>query len=206
MGPIGQWLGHLPFKQEKAGRNRLGSLRGRLTGGRRPHKPGNSGSSPLRATKASRAPWPVTDGKARYSSVGCRSTAGRGPVKAAIGVRIPAPERKVHGDVAQLASALSCHGRGYGFESRRHRERIAQIPVVKRRSFQNTNLASRVRILPGILSANLILFGGVSHIRPEGKGKKNKVCFLPGWRSGSASLLQSESGGSIPSLGTAAMV
>ena len=29
-GPIGQWLGHLPFKQEKAGRNRLGSLRSGL--------------------------------------------------------------------------------------------------------------------------------------------------------------------------------
>ena len=28
-GPIGQWLGRLPFKQEKAGRNRLGSLRSR---------------------------------------------------------------------------------------------------------------------------------------------------------------------------------
>jgi hypothetical protein len=27
-GPIGQWLGHLPFKQEKTGRNRLGLLRG----------------------------------------------------------------------------------------------------------------------------------------------------------------------------------
>lgn len=26
-GPIGQWLGHLPFKQEKTGRNRLGSQR-----------------------------------------------------------------------------------------------------------------------------------------------------------------------------------
>ncbi len=82
--------------------------------------------------------------------IGCRSTAGRCPVKAAIGVRIPAPERKVQGDVAQPVSALPCQGRGYGFESRRHRERIAQVPVVKRRSFQTTNLASQVRILPGI--------------------------------------------------------
>jgi hypothetical protein len=80
--------------------------------------------------------------------IGCRSTAGRCPVKAAIGVRIPAPEREVHGDVAQPVSALPRQGRGYGFESRRHRERIAHVPVVKRRSFQTTNLESQVRILP----------------------------------------------------------
>jgi hypothetical protein len=102
LGPIGQWLGHLPFKQEKTGRNRLGSLRGRLTGRRRPHKPDNSGSSPLRATKASRAPGPERRQSAAFS-FWCRSMAGRCPVKAAIGVRVPAPERG-------RASGLSCPG------------------------------------------------------------------------------------------------
>lgn len=56
--------------------------------------------------------------------------------------------------------------------------------MVKRRSCQTTNLAEQVRVLPGMLSN----------------------ATKPGWRSGSAALLQSVGGGSTPSLGTVTVV
>jgi hypothetical protein len=56
--------------------------------------------------------------------------------------------------------------------------------VVKRRSCQITNLVEQVRVLPGMLSN----------------------ATKPGWRNGSAALLQSVGGGSTPSLGTVTVV
>ena len=54
-GPIGQWLGRLPFKQEKAGRNRLGSPRGGVTETCRTHNPDDEGSTPSCAINLA---WP----------------------------------------------------------------------------------------------------------------------------------------------------
>ena len=80
--------------------------------------------------------------------IGCRPTAGPLTVNQLIAVRIRAPEREIYGDVAQLVSALPRQGRSCGFEP--HRHRVTQVPVVKRRSCQTTNLVSQVRILPGM--------------------------------------------------------
>ncbi len=137
-GPIGQWLGRLPFKQEKTGRNRLGSQRGRLTAGHQSHKLVNSGSSPLRATKARRTPSPDRRSSPALS-FWCRSTAGRRTVNSLMLVRFQPPERKEHGDVAQLVSAPPRQGGRCGFKSRRHRARVVQrknaVPTRRRGTF-----------------------------------------------------------------------
>jgi hypothetical protein len=162
---------------------------------------------------------PVTRVRVPPPPIGCRSTAGRCPVKAAIGVRIPAPERKIPGDVAQPVSALPRQGRRYGFESRRHREQHSSSPCGETEIIPDyesgvagSNPAGDAEVYR--LSAMNPPPGSRRSVPPEfgipccaaANGVGDIPSLKPGWRNGSASLLQSESGGSTPSLGTAVMV
>jgi hypothetical protein len=65
---------------------------GKVGEGHQHFKLGIAGSTPVTATKAGSAPRPERTAKTLHTHSGVVQSAGRRPVKAAIGVRVPAPE------------------------------------------------------------------------------------------------------------------
>ena len=139
-GPVFYGLGSLPFKQWNGVRVSVGLLRGRLTAGLRPHKPDDGGSSPPRANLA----W----SNRQDSGLLIRT------VEVRVLSREPSYARPYSSMVEHHSVEVGVAGSSPVAVATPWSFMICQgdrVPVVKRTSCQATNLALRVRILPGIL-------------------------------------------------------